>query len=410
VSLLLDALRRAEQEKLARQGERDVPLAREAANAPIASAAPPAASLELQPLSAMPGPAPPRPDVAAMQAAKAVFQAKTPREEAAARGKGMIWFIIGAVLLVAGAASAYVWYSISALTPKPAPAPRVRPPPLPPSSSGSIPPASAPFSPIAPPATSLAPAPATPFAPAPVTPLAPAAATLAPEAAPPRKAAAATPRERLSSLIDESPAASPAPPLKLARSAEPPRIAADVAAGYEALRSGNLATARRSYQAALAADANNIDAHLGLATAQARLGDRAGASLSYRKALEIDPRNATALAGLAAIADFTRPDMLEMQLREDLSRYPRSSALHLALGNVYASQSRWREAQGEFFEAYRFDTESADIAFNLAVSMDHLGQAKLAAPYYTRALEASRGQSTQFDPAQVSRRLAEIAR
>lgn len=395
MSLLLDALRRAEQEKLARQGERDLPLAREAANAPIASPTAAAAALELQPLAAVPGPAPARPDVAAMQAAKVVFQAKAPREEPAGRGKGMIGFIIGAVLLVAGAAGAYVWYSISALTPKPASAPRVRPPPLPPSSSGSIPPAPAPFSPIAPPAA----------------PLAPLAATLVPEAAPPaRRPPEPTAKERLSSLINESPAASPAPPLKLSRSDAPPRIAADVATGYESLRSGNVAAARRSYQAAIAADPNNIDAQLGLATAQARLGNRAAASLSYRKALEIDPRNPTALAGLASLADFSRPETVEMQLREDISRYPRSAALHLALGNVYASQSRWREAQGEFFEAHRFDPDGADIVFNLAVSLDHLGQGKLAAQYYARALEAARDQATLFDPAPVARRLAELTR
>ena len=46
--------------------------------------------------------------------------------------------------------------------------------------------------------------------------------------------------------------------------------------------------------------------------------------------------------------------------------------------------------------------------YNLAVSLDHLGQSGLAADYYRRSLEAARGQSPQFDPDRVARRLAEL--
>jgi len=42
------------------------------------------------------------------------------------------------------------------------------------------------------------------------------------------------------------------------------------------------------------------------------------------------------------------------------------------------------------------------------VSLDHLGQARLAADFYQRALAAARQQSAQFDKGQVSRRIAEL--
>ena len=48
------------------------------------------------------------------------------------------------------------------------------------------------------------------------------------------------------------------------------------------------------------------------------------------------------------------------------------------------------------------------ILHNLAVSLDRIGQPRLAAGYYRRALEAARAQSTGFDPAAVAKRLAEI--
>ena len=78
------------------------------------------------------------------------------------------------------------------------------------------------------------------------------------------------------------------------------------------------------------------------------------------------------------------------------------------LGNVYASQSLWTQAQAAYFEAHRLDPGNADIAHNLAVSLDRIGQPRIAATMYRRALDASRTQATQFDPAAVQRRLAEL--
>ena len=385
MSLLLDALKRAEQEKLARHGERGF-SGREAANAPLASAhssASAASPLQLQPIGSSPAISIGKTNAAA-QAAQVVFQAKVPPTEPE-RGKAMLWLGIAAIVIVVAAAGAYVWYSISALTAKPVVAPRVRPTPIAPPASGSIPPTPGPA--LSAPAATL-----TPEAPAPA----------------PRKAPAPSSTEQLvMSLLRESPVAA-VPPVNLSRSSEPPRIPGQVAAGYESLRSGDLAAARRSYQSALDGGANNVDAQLGLATVEARMGNRSAAAFRYRKTLELDPRNATALAGLSSLADYSRPETLELQLREDLARYPLSAALHFALGNVYAAQSRWREAQGEFFEAHRLEPGGADTLFNLAVSLDNLGQGRLAADYYSRALEASKVQGAQFDPAPVARRLAEL--
>src|SRR5262249_35408010 len=142
----------------------------------------------------------------------------------------------------------------------------------------------------------------------------------------------------------------------------------------------------------------------------ARSGNRAAALEQYAAALDIDPRNATALAGIAALTDFSNADALESSVKSDVSRYPRSAALRFTLGNLYASQSRWGEAQAEYYEAYRLDPGSSDILYNLAVSLDHLGQRRLAAEHYARALEAAKERRAQFDAAAVARRLAELGR
>jgi uncharacterized protein HemY len=138
------------------------------------------------------------------------------------------------------------------------------------------------------------------------------------------------------------------------------------------------------------------------------LGNIGAAAGHYRRVLNADPGNATALAGLASMADMSQPEQLEQQLRADISRYPQSAALHFALGNLYAARGRWEEAQGAFFEALRLEPGSADALYNLAVAMDHMGQSRIAADYYGRAVTAARGRSAAFDPSQVERRIAEL--
>jgi Tfp pilus assembly protein PilF len=400
LSLLLDALKRAEQEKLAKQGdrpggepERRAPLPSPASSHSHSAAA--SASLELAPIAAPPGGgagAAPPPGKGDAASAQNVFKAKAGASAGVSKKHIALWGVIGAVVAVMAGAGIYVWYSIQSFTPRVAASARPRP------------------------AAAPTPVPASGFVEAPPridTPIVPAAATkaeIAPEPARKAPAPAQPPSEDLVATLLKQPAAGAAAPLRLAPSQEKARVPTEIAAGYDALRGGNLPAARRSYVAALLSDASNLDAQLGLATVEARLGNRAAAASHYRRALEIDPRNATALAGLASLTDYSQPEALEAQLRGDVARYPQSSALHFTLGTLYASQSRWQDAQYEFFEAHRLEPSSADIAFNLAVSLDHLGQSRLAADFYRRALEAARNQATQFDPAPVARRLAELGR
>jgi tetratricopeptide (TPR) repeat protein len=394
VSLLLDALKRAEQEKLAKQGERPATEPERARTR--ASQAPAAPSLELAPIHAAPAggasaPAPARSDAAAAQQ---LFQAKTAANDGNGKKNLILWGVIATVVLVVAGAGIYVWSSIQSFTPRIAASARPRP-------------AAAPTAAPAASAASEAALRLDPFVPQLAQRSDPVVET--PKRTTPAPVHAA-PAEDLATSLLKSAAPSAAAPLKLAPSQERPRVPNDVAAGYDALRAGDLPTARRSYALALTSDAASIDAQLGMATVEARLGNRAAAASHYRRALDVDPRNATALAGLASLADYSRPDGLEAQLRSDVARYPQSAALRFTLGNLYASQSRWQDAQAEYFEAYRNEPASADISYNLAVALDHLGQSRLAADFYHRALEAARGQATQFDPAPVARRLAELGR
>ena len=411
MSLLLDALKRAEQEKLAKQGDR--PANDATAPAPAAPAAAArresakAAALELQPIASQQT-APQGKSAAGAATAQAVFQAKAPAQTAEGkRNLTMLWIIGGIVIVAILVIGGYVWWSLTSLQPRPLTTLRPRTVTATTPQSGQakndtlVPGAMAPATPP----RSDVPAGPIPMPPAAPTPP-PASGTASPVTTLPARGAppSAAPPDLASQLVRDAPAT---PSLKLTP-AEKPRVPTEIAMGYDALRSGDLPAARRSYAAALIADPASLDAHLGSATIEARLGNTAAAASHYRRVLDLDPRNATALAGLASIADMSQPEMLEGQLRADIARYPQSAALHFALGNLYASRRRWEEAQGAYFEALRIEPASSDTLYNLAVAMDHMGQQRLAADYYRRALEASRGQTAQFDPAQVARRLAEL--
>lgn len=411
MSLLLDALKRAEQEKLARQAQGQEPPQADTTPAPAAGVAPSEAAsrrkLELEahepPVTHAPAAHPPVAPAAAPAAkregAKAVFAAKQQEPAVEPSGsKKVVLAVVAIALVVLAGGSAYVWYEINKT-----PGPMAR---------GPVPSAPRPVTPAAPQPAATAPATTAPEAPAVRNEAVPPVALLKPEnpaTTPSREKVQPRAAEQLVMNLLKQPAdAKPAPPLKLSRTIEAPRVSPEVAQGYDALRRGDPAAARKSYEAALAADPANLDAHLGLATAAARSGDRETAAKHYRRALALDPKNPSAVAGLAALADLSRPEGLEEKLRADISRYPQSPALHFTLGNLYASQSRWTEAQAAYFEAYRLDPDSADLAYNLAVSLDQLGQPRLALDFYKRALAASGKQSAQFDKGQVSRRIAEI--
>jgi tetratricopeptide (TPR) repeat protein len=433
VSLLLDALKRAEQEKLARGERPDLQIVSPAEGAPAQATAPAPgqrerdrdaaaaahrASLELQPIG-QPATATPAAKAPSAAAAQVVFQAKLPPGGAQDKPRrGWMYASLGAIVIAVIAAGAYVWYVMQQLAPTPIPARRMAGPMAPSAPVPQLPspgfPQSAPSRSTPVPAAEAGLPPPSFSAPtAMVTPVpkgpAPAAAPSAPAraAAPSAPPAAPTREQAAAELLRQAPAQREAPPL-LDRAPQGPRIPAQVSAGYEALRNADLAGARRAYEAAIVADASNVDALLGMATVEARGGNIAAAGAAYRKALELDPRNPTALAGLATLADPSRRGTVEARLREDVMRYPQSPALHFALGNVYSAQSRWSEAQGEYFEAHRLDPSNADIAHNLAVALDNLGQSRVAAQFYRRALDAARTQPAQFDPAPASRRLAEL--
>ncbi len=178
--------------------------------------------------------------------------------------------------------------------------------------------------------------------------------------------------------------------------------------GYAAYQVGNLSVASSEYQQVLVSEPKNTDALHGLAAISLRQGQSESAEGYYQRAIEADPKDALALAGLIALRAQRDPLQAESRLKALLAAQPELPFLNVALGNLYAGQNRWGEAQPLFFKAYVAEPDNPDTLFNLAVSLDHLRQPRYAMQYYRQALVAAENRPASFDKQQVGARLQEL--
>ena len=364
MSLLLDALKKAGQGPQQNAGEQETP--RTASEL----------TLEEHPGTRQPKTtqANPRPDAARL-AGKKMFTAKT----ASIRGKIQLGIIPTALIggtIFAAAYGGYLWYQLrphhQAVRSHPAPVHQPANSPEPPLTLATEP--AAPDTSAAEPLNTPEPQEAAP------------ATITAPEPAPERF----QPRQRI----------------RIENQQQTNRIDPILTSAYQAYQQGDLATAQQQYVAALKQDPNNRDALLGIAALAQQQGQDAIAAQYYRHVLELNPRDPEAYAGMAALGGNNDSPDAESRLKLLLAQQPQSAALNFTLGNLYAGQQRWPEAQQAYFNAYNLQPDNADYAFNLAVSLDHMGQGKAAADYYQRALQLGKSSTTTgFDRAQVQQRL-----
>jgi tetratricopeptide (TPR) repeat protein len=178
----------------------------------------------------------------------------------------------------------------------------------------------------------------------------------------------------------------------------PAQVQPNVAAGYAAYVAGDLAAARTQYEQALREEPANRDALLGLGAVELRAGRYEVAEGLYLRLLQADPRDPLAQAALISLrAGRSDPLATESRVKTLLAAEPAAHALNFTLGNQLAQQNRWAEAQHEYFKAYIAEPDNADFAYNLAVSLDHLRQPRQALDYYQRAIGLAEKRGAGFD-------------
>lgn len=176
-------------------------------------------------------------------------------------------------------------------------------------------------------------------------------------------------------------------------------------AGYAAWRAGRLDEAQALYAHAAAHD-GGAQAWLGLASIASLRGNMREADGDYEKVLQLDPTNATAQAALLDSLGASDAAAAEAHLQELIRQQP-SAFLYFALGNLYAGQQRWADAEAAYFQARARAPDNADFTYNLAVSLDHLQQYAAALNHYRAALKLA-GPHTRFDLQAAQSRIAQL--
>jgi tetratricopeptide (TPR) repeat protein len=179
---------------------------------------------------------------------------------------------------------------------------------------------------------------------------------------------------------------------------------------YQAFRAGSITRAEELYRSVLRMNPDQRDALLGMAAIATKQGEKETAIGHYRHLLEIDPKDSIANAALYSLQGTGNSgNNGEERLRRLAEQDPNSAHLQFTLGNVYAQQGRWGDAQNAYFRALSTDKNNPDYAYNLAVSLDRLGQGKTAVQYYQRALELGRQQARSFNDMEVSARIQTLS-
>jgi len=196
---------------------------------------------------------------------------------------------------------------------------------------------------------------------------------------------------------------------KISRSKGPDRHGEVINEAYAAYQQGDYEIAKEMYERILKDFPDSRDGLLGLGAIAMYERDWEKAYVVYSRLLILDPKNNIARTALINLAGESGQIDRESTIKLMLHENPESSFLYFSLGNVYASQHRWAEAQQAFFDAYRYDSTNPVYALNLAIALDRLGQTDAALDYYNTAIKLSEGKQGGFDEARILARIETIS-
>ncbi len=242
------------------------------------------------------------------------------------------------------------------------------------------------------------------------------------EPAPARPAEAPPPQTVLSESVEPPPppiiAEKSVPPASVKVPSKPAPVAAatpliasvepDLLSAYQALQRGEYKAAEELYKNVRERHLGNVDALLGSAVIAAYQNQTDQALQFYTRVLELDATNSLAQAGLIGIIGKSDVSLAETRLKELIANKP-AAHFYFALGNLYATQGQWEQAQAAYFEAHHLQPLHADYSYNLAVALDQMRLPGPALQYYLKAQSLSETKSNiLFDRAKLNRRIAEL--
>ena len=172
--------------------------------------------------------------------------------------------------------------------------------------------------------------------------------------------------------------------IKLAPHSASPRVSR----GVSLARRGLPTEALNEFQAALAADPENLTALLNVGSLELTTHQFLDAERHYRAASSLAPRNPVALLGLIT-AEFGagHPDQAQESAR--LLQSIDGSSVHVSLGMIFSENFLYAEAAKEFEEAGRKGAESPELFFSLGQAYSKQNNYEKAKAAYFRAIDVN---------------------
>lgn len=180
--------------------------------------------------------------------------------------------------------------------------------------------------------------------------------------------------------------------------------------GWRAYNTGDYEIARKSYEKALARESNNRDALLGIAATAIKQGRQDEATKAYSYLVELDPRDPIAVAELTNLKNQSIDNLSESMLKQLLRQQPDAAHINFALGNINAEKQAWPAAQQYYFDAWQNNSNNADYAFNLAISLDQIGKREQAKKFYKECIKLAADQNHGFSIDAARQRLQQLNR
>ena len=160
-----------------------------------------------------------------------------------------------------------------------------------------------------------------------------------------------------------------------------PPPSGDVGRGVEALKAGDFATAKSAFEAAIAKNARDADAHHYLAVTLEKTNDKAGAEKEYKAALAIRPDLAEAAANLGALyVDGQKWDEAVALLEPEAKKRGDSAPVWFNLALAYAGKGDKADATRAFDAALKITPSDPMLLYTYGHTLAawHEGDAAIA--------------------------------
>lgn len=177
---------------------------------------------------------------------------------------------------------------------------------------------------------------------------------------------------------------------------------------YRMYEERNYSAAKNQYAEILQTQPNNYDALLGFATTTQALGDNKLAEQYYNILIDRYPRDTYSQAGLLSLLGSYDFSARTSKIKSFIKSSPNTAYFHFLLGENYAKNHLWGDAQAALFDAVRLDKNNPDYNFNLAVSLDQLNKHDVALNYYQNAISLASTRPANFDLNQARIRAGQL--